>query len=114
MIGKVKKKLFEIKHPRSGEWSTVRKKHLKEHGVCEACGGTKGLEVHHVDPYHLNPEKELDPDNLITLCEANKSITCHRCIGHLGNYKRSNPDVKRDAKYIRNMLKKSEENGTEN
>lgn len=82
---------------RSGSWSTVRKHFLEQNPTCAVCGKTDRLEVHHERPFHLNPELELDPTNLITLCEGNKALNCHLVIGHLGNYKDINPDVRKDA-----------------
>lgn len=87
-----------LDHPRSGHWPTVRAAHLAKHPACEVCGGTDKLEVHHKQPFHLNPALELDPSNLITLCEANKGgINCHLFIGHLSSFKAFNPTVDRDA-----------------
>lgn len=83
---------------RSSKWPKVRATHLKIQPNCAVCGGTKSLEVHHMEPFHIKPEKELDPGNLITLCEAkNNGINCHLAIGHLGSYKSLNPSVKEDA-----------------
>jgi len=66
------------------------------------CGGVKKIEVHHIIPFSQNPELELDPNNLITLCETKKyGINCHLLIGHCGNYRWSNPDVVQDANYWR-------------
>ena len=94
-----------INAKRSTEWNKVRKQHLIDNPICAACGETKKLEVHHIKPFHLYPELELDPDNLITLCEtASKGIICHMCIGHRGNYKDWNPDVREDAKAISEFL----------
>lgn len=90
------------KHPitakRSGEWPRVRKEHLALHPVCEMCGGSEKLEVHHIRPFHLHPDLELSPDNLITLCEADRDgANCHLLFGHLGNFKSFNINVKADA-----------------
>jgi len=55
------------------------------------CGGTKAVEVHHLIPFSIAPDLELDPHNLITLCERKKyGINCHLLVGHLGNYRRFN------------------------
>ena len=79
---------------RSGQWPAVRDEHLQQHPKCACCGGTKKLRVHHIEPFHVNPNRELDPRNLITLCEAKKyGINCHLFLGHLGNWKRWNPFV---------------------
>jgi len=80
---------------RSPEWDKVRDKHIEEHGVCEACGSTKHLQVHHVKPFHLHPELELDPSNFITLCMDEND--CHLLIGHGDSFKAFNPNVREDA-----------------
>jgi hypothetical protein len=58
----------------------------------------KKLEVHHIKPFHLHPELELEPKNLITLCE-NKSdgVNCHLLFGHLGSFRSFNVRVISDA-----------------
>lgn len=84
--------------PRSSKWPSVRAAHLATHPTCEVCGGTASLEVHHMLPFHLFPNGELDPSNLVTLCEANKNgVNCHLFIGHLGNFKSYNRAVQMDA-----------------
>lgn len=86
---------------RSNHWPTVRKHFLQVEGnnKCAACGSVKKLEVHHVAPFHLHPELELDPNNLITLCESKdvNNIICHLHYGHDDNYKNINPNVVKDA-----------------
>lgn len=83
---------------RSGQWPAIRKEHLSKHQNCVLCGGAKKVEVHHIIPFSIDPDKELEPNNLITLCKAkNKGVNCHLFFGHLGNYKRYNPDVIKDT-----------------
>ena len=83
---------------RSSKWRKVRNKHLKENPHCFLCKSKKQLEVHHIIPFYLAPQKELDPQNLITLCENKKyGINCHLLVGHLGNYRKANPSVVMDA-----------------
>jgi 5-methylcytosine-specific restriction protein A len=83
---------------RSSEWPKVRAAHLKEHPVCAVCGGAKKLEVHHMVPFHMKPDLELNPANLITLCEAkHNGVNCHLWFGHLGNFKRMNTSVLTDS-----------------
>jgi 5-methylcytosine-specific restriction endonuclease McrA len=82
---------------RSSKWSSVRKKFLESNNVCAACGCVDHLQVHHKEPFHLHPEKELDPTNFITLCEDGEDH-CHLKIGHLGDWKSFNPNVVKDAK----------------
>jgi hypothetical protein len=93
---------------RSGSWSSVRADFLKLHPKCEICESTTNLEVHHIEPFHLNPELELDINNLITLCETKKyGINCHLLIGHLGSYKFSNPNCRKDVKQLHTKLKQT-------
>jgi len=88
----------EIKDKRSSKWPTVRKNFLIQNSKCAVCNGKDKLEVHHISPFHISPELELDPSNLITLCESRKKgLTCHLLIGHLGNYKNINKDVIEDS-----------------
>lgn len=83
---------------RSGEWPRVRKEHLDKNPACALCGGGKDLEVHHIHPFHLHPDLELSPANLITLCESkNGGVNCHLFMGHLGNFKSFNVDVVADT-----------------
>ena len=79
---------------RSSKWPGVHKKHLKANPVCQACGATTNLEVHHKKPFHLHPDLELDPTNLITLCMEND---CHLYVGHGDDFKAYNPNVQEDA-----------------
>ena len=90
---------------RSNKWPKVRADYVKEHPVCFCCGGTKKLEVHHVQSFHLHPDLELEPINLLTLCEAKKyGINCHLFAGHSGNYRNENLRVIGDIEYIREKL----------
>lgn len=103
------KELNEGKHPeghkRSSKWNKVRKEHLKNNPTCALCGGTKKLNVHHIRPFHVHPELELEPSNLITLCEdKGEGIYCHLFFGHLGNYKSINVTVVEDIKIWREKL----------
>lgn len=86
---------------RSGKWSKVRKDHIKQHPKCAACGRTEDLEVHHIVPYQIDPTKELDPENLITLCGK----YCHFVFGHLMDWKSWNENVKQDAEQYNNLIK---------
>jgi 5-methylcytosine-specific restriction protein A len=88
--------------PRSSHWPTVRAAHLVEHPKCESCGcdDKKLLEVHHIRPYHVEPALELEPKNLITLCES-PSHNCHLIFGHFLNWRSWNTTVNRDASRYR-------------
>lgn len=83
---------------RSSQWPKARAAHLALWPSCALCGGETALEVHHVVPFHRDASKELDPTNLITLCESGRGgVNCHLFAGHLGNYKSDNPTVVDDA-----------------
>ena len=97
---------------RSGHWPKVREEHLSKNPKCAVCGGEKNLEVHHIRPFHLHPDLELNPDNLITLCESkNNGVNCHLLFGHLGNFKSFNTDVNKDSKeWMDKILKRPDGN----
>lgn len=83
---------------RSPHWPAVRKAFLVGK-KCAVCQGTKKLEAHHIVPFHKDPAKELDPSNLIALCEAGSfGVNCHLFVGHAGDFKGWNPDAASDAK----------------
>ena len=82
---------------RSPDWRKVRDEHLEKFSECAACGSKKDIQVHHIKPFHLHPELELNPKNLITLCMSSK-WECHLTIGHGGSFKAYNPNVIEDAK----------------
>lgn len=81
---------------RSSKWPALRDRFLKGKS-CAVCEGQKRLEAHHIWPFHLRPDLELDPANLIPLCEGRASINCHLIMGHLGNYRSFNLVVQADA-----------------
>ena len=81
---------------RSPQWPAVRKRWLMLHGICETCGTTKNLEVHHKIPVHLNPALELEQSNFITLCEFGPHH-CHFTFGHFFNWSLYNPTIDADA-----------------
>ena len=90
---------------RSPQWRSVRAKHLEDHPRCAVCGTTKKVEVHHILPFAMFPDKELEPKNLITLCENGKyGVRCHQHYGHLGNYGKFNLNVEIDAETWRRKL----------
>lgn len=95
-VVKAKRHAKKTDPKRSSHWPTVRKHHLEEHGTCAACGGTKKLQVHHCAPFHSHPELELDPKNLITLCER-LGKDCHILIGHGDSFLWYSPTVVADA-----------------
>lgn len=75
---------------RSGQWRKVRAEHLIKEPVCQACGRSKNLNVHHIVPVAFDKNRELDPENLITLC----SDPCHLVFGHFLSYQCYNKQVR--------------------
>ena len=53
---------------------------------CEWCGRSKKMDVHHIEPVSVAPEKADDPKNMATLC---KKPACHQVVGHAGDFARS-------------------------
>jgi hypothetical protein len=78
---------------RSSKWRSVRNQHVEDNPKCAACGRKDDPEVHHIVPYHVDPSRELDPANLITLCGKR----CHFVFGHLMDWKSWNENVVRDS-----------------
>lgn len=79
---------------RSPHWPAFRAAHIAK--TCAATGRTDMLELHHIEPFHDHPKRELDPDNVITLTEAS-AINAHYFVGHLLDWKSHNPNVREDA-----------------
>lgn len=84
---------------RSSKWAAVRAAHLKNFPTCAACGGRDDLNVHHVIPYHLAPALELEPDNLLTLCEG-PVVNDHLLWGHLRDWQSYNVNAVADAAWM--------------
>jgi 5-methylcytosine-specific restriction endonuclease McrA len=85
-------------HERSFQWRRVQKEHLLREPRCVVCGYKgKKLQVHHIEPFHLHPHLELDPHNLITLCEA-RGRDHHLLLGHLGEWQSYNEHIRQDVK----------------
>lgn len=78
--------------PRSSQWAALRDKYVQANPRCEACGSIRRLNVHHVAPFHLYPERELDPTNLITLCREH-----HFQLGHHRDWKFENPNCRNEV-----------------
>ena len=77
---------------RSPKWDSWLKAFLRGKS-CIVCGQTDGLTGHHVIPFHLRPDLELDAGNVVPIC----SDRCHLLIGHLNDYTLDNPTVREDA-----------------
>jgi 5-methylcytosine-specific restriction endonuclease McrA len=77
---------------RSTKWRSVRNDIINVCGFCAACHASKNLEVHHIIPFNLRPDLELNYDNLMVLCKH-----CHLTFGHYNDYRFYNANVKNDS-----------------
>lgn len=88
-----------------GNWSDFERKYWKNHPdekYCHICGETKDVQLHHIIPRHIDPNKIFDEDNLIPLCQP-----CHFRFGHLRNFEKYyDPDVRAFAKNALARIKK--------
>ncbi len=91
---------------RSSQWPKVERAFVLRYPQCAACvKNMSGVQVHHVFPFHYcialgYPQLELDPRNLITLCETEHGISSddhHLLLGHLDDFKSSNLSVRSDV-----------------
>ena len=78
--------------PRSPRWPAVSRAFLRG-ASCIACGQREGLTAHHVIPFHVRPDLELDERNLVPLC----SDRCHIVFGHFNDFRLDNPEVREHA-----------------
>lgn len=90
---------------RSPLWPRAERLHLLRQPTCACCaeGMHPGaaMQVHHIFPFHAcillgRPDLELDPRNLITLCESEAGRpgeNHHLLVGHLGSFQSSNLEV---------------------
>lgn len=84
------------RHP---HWAVVARDHVEAHPYCGCCRVTRDLQVHHVIPFHVRPDLELDHLNLLVLCRR-----CHLFVGHLGDWRSWNVTVRADAAAWRRKL----------
>ena len=90
---------------RSPRWEEARREFVRQHPQCEVCACTASgeLNVHHIIPFDVaasggRPDLELDPRNMITLCEGTQDH--HLVVGHLGDSQSYNRHVRNDARRL--------------
>jgi hypothetical protein len=76
---------------RSSQWPAFLKAFLKEHPACKGCRTSHKVTAHHIIPFYLRPDLELDKNNLVTVCRY-----CHFTFGHLNDWCSHNPTVLED------------------
>lgn len=94
---------YAVGLPRSTHWPTQRNHAIAAQPWCSICRATEHLTVHHIQPFHLHPKLELDPENWIVLCEG-PQMNCHFVFGHYRNWKNFNPDVVAHSRVLRQMF----------
>ena len=98
----------KVESKRSAHWPAVEHAWLETHPVCDACGSTHNLNVHHVIPFASDPSKELDISNLITLCMS-KDRHCHLLLGHGGLFRAYSLTIISDARAARIAVQENNE-----
>lgn len=89
---------------RSPEWPALRAAWVERNPTCRCCGRRENLNVHHVRPFHLFPELELEESNLITLCEGGP-VNCHYLAGHgARGWRYYVEDVEESIRAVRKMI----------
>lgn len=83
----------QVEVKRSSYWQTTRNQVVLANPFCLVCKISKNLQVHHLKPFHLWHELELDLSNLFVLCREH-----HHSVGHLYDWKSYNPEFLRDLK----------------
>lgn len=78
---------------RSPRWRTFERRLIEAHPYCAVCGTDKDLVGHHIQPFHLFPALELDPSNILIVCESRGKRSCHFAFGHYWDWSKYNPDV---------------------
>lgn len=87
---------------RSEKWPSIEKDIINKYKCCAACGSIQHLQVHHIQPFHLHPELELQESNLIILCMSENE--CHLRIGHGDLFRAYNPLLMKDINDLRLQL----------
>jgi len=89
---------------RDPSWTAVSKQMIMDAGnKCSLCGKSENLITHHIIPVHIDKSLELNPNNLIVLCE-NLTHNCHFITGHLLSWRSYNSTVIDDVKYLHDKI----------
>ena len=86
---------------RSSKWNWWKKQYEKTHPkICPICSNKK-CSLHHKESFATKPEKELDENNVVWLCDGWGTLQHHRGIGHLGSFVSLNENLDEDIKIWR-------------
>lgn len=86
--------------PRSPRWPALSRAHLAAHPRCEACGAAAGVVAHHVVPVHIDRARELDPANLVSMCNPHG---CHLYLAHCGRWDWYSPEVRDLCRWLQRL-----------
>ena len=86
---------------RHSKWPALVKRFKAEKRTCVVSGLKTTLEVHHLKPYHLFPELELEWDNLRLIARP-----FHYLFGHFCNWTDYNPDFDLQVETYREWVAK--------
>lgn len=90
---------------RASQWPALLAQLIAKQPFCGVCGRPQKdvekaggiLTGHHIQPVHVYPDRELDPDNVFIICESRGLRNCHFGWGHFYNWSAWNPDIKEMA-----------------
>lgn len=104
------KQIFESSHPRSPKWPAFEKRIIEAHPFCSFCGQIESkvkLVGHHIQPYHLHPDLELEESNILVVGETCTTGNHHLLLCHYGNWSKWNPDARHLAElFLKNIQEK--------
>ncbi len=73
--------IYAVVTGRSSKWPALRNAFIRENPNCVVCGQDADT-VHHLKPFHVAPELELDRNNLASVCDK-----CHLTVAHLNQWR---------------------------
>ena len=98
---------IRIKTKRSSKWSALEKSFKKQFPTCACCRTNKKVQIHHIVPFHVSPELELEPTNLISLCMSKRM--CHLQIAHCGSFRKWTENIRQYASILSKDISKYNE-----
>jgi 5-methylcytosine-specific restriction protein A len=90
--------------PRNPHWRSFCKECVVAHPYCAACGSTKFLVGHHKKPFHLYPDLEMSPENILILCQGDV-CNCHFVFGHNFSWLAYSETAEEDAARMLDRIK---------
>lgn len=101
---------IETACPRSPHWRSFEKDLIEKQPYCSFCGEeapSTQLVGHHIVPFHLNKDLELDPNNILIVGETCTTGHHHLLLCHFGNFRKWNPDARKLSEIFLSNRKQS-------